>query len=415
MPENQSKSVQSKPRHSFPPPIREGLFRLRVKLLQAWQAWDEFWFAPRDTRWLGCLRILVGGMLLYSTLIWGIELESFFGPNGWNPRSILEELQPTGWAISFWWYVPAPWMGYLHWLSCAVCLAFCVGFCTRFTSPLAWLVAVSYANRAMLANFGLDQILCALALYLALAPSGTHYSLDAWIRSKRGTTRPLKSVMSNVAARLIQLHLCIIYFFAGLSKLQGESWWNGDALWNALANYEYQSWDLTFLARWPYLTDMLTVGTVLWEISFIALVWNRHLRPWILAAGLLMHLGIGAFMGMWTFGLTMMFGYLAFLPPRRESTPTALPPSAIGRSRQKNVHSTFVSEMESGQLPHNAIIIVSTSRKKAEPLQMYFEKYGQRAYWVDGFLQAKEIGRCLCPIVIAMDRIAQEGRSALES
>ena len=52
-------------------------------------------------------------------------------------------------------------------------------------------------------------------------------------------------------------------------------------------------------------------------MTFWTLIWNRTLRPFVLAIGLLMHLGIGAALGMWTFGLAMPIAYLAFVPPRR--------------------------------------------------------------------------------------------------
>ena len=106
----------------------------------------------------------------------------------------------------------------------------------------------------------------------------------------------------------------MIYIFACQSKLQGESWWNGQAIWQAVSNLEYQSTDLTWLAWYPWLVNMLTHGTVLFEMTFWALVWRPLCRPIVLLIGVAIHLGIGAFMGMWTFGLAMIFLYVAFVP-----------------------------------------------------------------------------------------------------
>ena len=86
------------------------------------------------------------------------------------------------------------------------------------------LVAISYANRAPDALFGLDQINIMLTLYLAIGPSGQTLSLDRWLmvrRLARPRMRPAPSVSANLAQRLIQVHMCVIYFFAGISKLQG--------------------------------------------------------------------------------------------------------------------------------------------------------------------------------------------------
>src|SRR5205085_12697816 len=51
--------------------------------------------------------------------------------------------------------------------------------------------------------------------------------------------RPEPSVSANFAIRLIQFHLCLIYFASGCSKLLGTSWWSGTAVWLTMANYSF--------------------------------------------------------------------------------------------------------------------------------------------------------------------------------
>jgi hypothetical protein len=165
--------------------------------------------------------------------------------------------------------------------------------------------------------FGLDQINGMLTLYLAIGPSGQALSLDRVLAGwRRGSaeSRPAPSAGANLALRLINVHMCVIYFFAGISKLQGESWWTGEAMWRALSNLEYQSIDMTWLAGHPWLLNLLTHVSVLWEISFCALIWRPRLRPLMLAMAVLLHVGIGACLGMWTFGLIMLVGCASFLP-----------------------------------------------------------------------------------------------------
>ena len=108
--------------------------------------------------------------------------------------------------------------------------------------------------------------------------------------------------------------MCVIYFFAGASKLQGEAWWTGEAMWRAFANLEYQSADMTWLAWHPRLLDFATHVSVLWETSFCVLIWRPRLRPLMLAMAVMLHVGIGACLGMWTFGLIMLVGCASFLP-----------------------------------------------------------------------------------------------------
>jgi uncharacterized membrane protein YphA (DoxX/SURF4 family) len=282
------------------------------------QAWDAFWFRPADPTLLGLLRILTGLMLVYTHAVWGLVLPDFFGQGSWLNERLVRTLSAGSYGYSFWWLVPDRWMWPAYMLSVVVLAMFTAGLWTRVTSVLAFLVTVSYAYRVPAATFGLDQINGMLTLYLAIGPSGQALSIDRWLTVRRGRVSPVgpaPSAGANLALRLINVHMCVIYFFAGISKLQGEAWWTGGAMWRAFANLEYQSIDMTWLAWHPRLLEFFTHVSVLWEISFSALIWRPRLRPLVLAGAVVMHLGIGACLGMWTFGLIMVVGCVSFLPP----------------------------------------------------------------------------------------------------
>ena len=85
-------------------------------------------------------------------------------------------------------------------------------------------------------------------------------------------------------------------------------------MWRAFANLEYQSLDMTWLAWHPYIVNVMTHVSVVWEISFCVLIWKPLWRPLVLAGAVLLHVGIGLCLGMWTFGLIMLVGCAAFLP-----------------------------------------------------------------------------------------------------
>ncbi len=281
------------------------------------EGWDAFWFTPADPTLLGVLRILTGLMLLYTHAVWGLVLGDFFGPGSWLSEPLVRALQEGSYIYSFWWLVPQGWIWPAYGLSMVVLAMFTLGLWTRATSILALVVTISFAHRVPAATFGLDQINAMLTLYLAIGPSGQALSLDRWLAVRRGwsaSARPEPSAGANLALRLINVHMCVIYFFAGTSKLQGTAWWNGEAMWRAFANLEYQSIDLTWLAWHPRLLDFLTHVSVLWEVSFCALIWLPRLRPLVLAMAIALHVGIGACLGMWTFGLIMLVGCASFLP-----------------------------------------------------------------------------------------------------
>jgi uncharacterized membrane protein YphA (DoxX/SURF4 family) len=284
------------------------------------RGWNAFWYTPADPTLLGLLRILVGSMLLYTHGIWGLALEDFFGPDGWISRELVDLVEKDQLAYSFWWFVTPGWLWPAYLLAMAALLCFTIGLFTRIASVLALAVVISFAHRVPEALFGLDKISGVLMFYMAVGPSGAALSVDRWFARRKqqaGNAAPHGSVAANFTLRLIQIHMCIIYLFAGLSKLQGNAWWTGQAMWLAFGNLEYQSLDMTWMAWHPWMVELLTHFTALWELSFCVLIWIPILRPLVLAASLVMHLGIGLCLGLWTFSLMMLFGCAAFLPPEK--------------------------------------------------------------------------------------------------
>ena len=265
-------------------------------------------------------------MLLYTHMVWSFDLSSFFGPQGWIPADLLQRTWESQGGIDhyFWSHFVAFESLSLLWLAhCVALLVFLlltIGLFSRVAALLAFLFTVSYMHRATGALFGLDQINVMLTLYLVIGPCGARFSVDAWRRTSRATQDPadeksLESISANIAIRLIQIHMCVIYFFAGARKLLGASWWDGSAMWLSIANSEYQTVDLTWMAGLPMLLAMLTHIIVLFELSYCVLIWNRLTRPIVLLTAVLMHLGIATCLGMATFGLAMLIGNLAFIAP----------------------------------------------------------------------------------------------------
>ncbi len=290
-----------------------------------WRAWDQFWFTPRLPHTLAVMRILCGAMMVYSHLIWAVFVTDFMGATAWIDNATIRQIHAQDYTWSWLWYVESPTLLFLHQLLAIVfSAAMMLGLATRFAIPLAWLFTIMTCHRLTGALFGLDQVLVMLSMYLMLAPCGSVYSLDARLREQRPNCRWLPSsepsVLSNVATRLIQLHLCVIYIFGGLSKMRGEMWWDGSALWYSVVNYEYQSLDLTWLGRFPFIIASLTAATIFWETFYCALVWPRITRPIMLIMAVFVHGGIAIALGMVTFGTIMIVANAAFIEPELTRT-----------------------------------------------------------------------------------------------
>jgi hypothetical protein len=300
------------------------------------QGWDRFWFRREDPTTLGLIRLLTGCVVFYAHLVWSSELLTFFGNDGVLPENYRQLLFGNDWAWSHFDLLGSPTtMWFAHVMGLVIIAMFTCGIWTRVTAVITALLVISYANRATGALFGLDQIMGFLCLYLAIGNSGGAFSVDRWLANRKaqshksnaankagqggavGLEEPslLGDFSTNIAIRLIQIHMCLVYLFAGLGKLQGETWWNGQAIWYSLASYEYQTLDMTWMANHMWLVSLITLVTVAWEVSYAALVWPRLTRPFVLLLAIPLHLGIGICMGMMTFGLIMLIGNLAFVAP----------------------------------------------------------------------------------------------------
>jgi hypothetical protein len=297
-------------------------------------AWDRFWFTPTRPHTLCVLRLLTGAMMLYCHLVLASDLSAFVGQDAWISNDMSRQLHdgafgPGDWARSYLWHIDSPTLIIAHqWFTVLVTGMFMIGLATRVTVPLSLFLQLMYLHRLTGALFGLDQIVTYTTLYLSLTPCGSCFSADAFLarrwKKQRASSGFLRfmlpddspSVAANVGTRLLQLHLCVIYLFGGLSKARGETWWNGTAVWYAVSNYEYQSLDMTWMSRHPAIISALSNATLFWEVFYCALVWPRVTRPVVLAVAFAVHASIAMFLGMITFGTMMIFANGIFLSPR---------------------------------------------------------------------------------------------------
>jgi hypothetical protein len=374
---------------TFLPPLRKSNARLAVpasKPANPWQAWCRFWFTPGDPSTLGLIRIMTGLMMLYVHLNYTGNLISFFGKDGWINLAMVNEYRHSlpfnapiaeGWMrdiedervageqsseeaakdkrwggrdvlryekiaegqqiASIWFHVTDPnWMMAVHGGILVSMFLFTIGFCTRVTSVITWLAAVSYIQRSWATVFGMDTISNLLLIYLMVGPSGAAYSIDSWLKRRRLAKagqglppgiHPVPEPLAGAtfALRLMQINFCFVYLASAMSKLQGSTWWNATAIWSVTANPEfnpmnmdlYMQW-ITFLAKhrlaWEFVMTSGVLFTLFIELALPFLVWIPRMRPYMILCSVALHVGIGLIMGLATFSLLMLTMVLSFIP-----------------------------------------------------------------------------------------------------
>jgi hypothetical protein len=272
--------------------------------------WERFWFTPEPTSTLAVIRIIFGLLIFAWTLSLAGDLGAFFGNSGVLPK------QPGGSGV---WGVLSVFSGdFAVQLVFAVLLlsslALALGYHTRLAALLVFIGVMSFERRnPYVFNTG-DWLLRVMAFYLLLAPSGAALSLDRWrVNRSRFWEFPLRAPW---VIRLMQIQLSVVYFAALWDKLQGTTWNNGTAVSYAMRITDVHRFpDFGFLIHSAFLSNVMTFGTLAVEFSVAVFVWNRRLRPWVLLAGALLHLGIEYSIRVGFFSLAMLTLYIAFLDP----------------------------------------------------------------------------------------------------
>jgi hypothetical protein len=196
----------------------------------------------------------------------------------------------------------------LRWLYLTFLIFLCVGFLTRFSAFMCWLLHLAFVKSAHNFMYGTDYIHTTMLFFCILLPVGNYFSLDNKIFGRR-KENALPSL------RVFQIQLCITYFFAGLTKAMGLNWWNGESIWKSLHRPILGDFDFAWLAGYPLLAVSLGVGVILTESLYPIMIWVRPFRInkiwlWLIIS---MHLSIAFFLDLNIFSATMIsFNISAF-------------------------------------------------------------------------------------------------------
>ena len=285
----------------------------RDHVATALDGWNRFWFERISTATLAVFRIVFGLILFFWTLSLLPDLSAFFTKEGLLPQ------QPhyTGGSWGLLGEFPSHTAVVILWAALLVAsIALVLGLFSQLAAAIAFVALVSFEQRnPNVFNSG-DGLIRLIAFYLIFAPTAASLSLRTFLRD-RGEfwSFPARAVWPM---RLLQLQFSAVYLFAVWDKVRGTTWNNGTAVSIALRITDIERFPVPgFVTHSLLLSNLLTYGTLVIELSLAILVWNSRLRPWVLLAGLSLHLGIEYSVRVGFFGLSIMSMYLLWVPPRR--------------------------------------------------------------------------------------------------
>ena len=291
-----------------------------ILLRRQWQKLLEFLFPPETDKWLAVFRIGMGLQVVAYALFLRSDWHSLFSTTGKGlvSRELGEAIASfdsplipkLGWLVAFGQNVG---LGEetvlsLTW-ACLLCMGCCLllGLFCRPAAIIAWFLHVCAAESGGLLAYGADNFMTMALFYLMLSPLPDRYCLD----SRLVKTKPTDPRLLGFWRRVLQIHLCFVYFFGGLAKLLGSGWWNGSNLWRSLIRPPFNLLSPDILVRFKYALPVLGISICLIEVGYPVFIWMKKARFFWLVCILAMHAAIGLTMGMYLFALVMIVLNLA--------------------------------------------------------------------------------------------------------
>src|SRR5881296_3636018 len=256
-------------------------------LQKCWQRFLGFLF-PRETdTWLAVLRIGLGLQTAVYALFLRSDWHYLFASSGKGlvGREVGEAITSfdsplipkLGWLVALGRSVNMSEETVLSvsWacLLSAACFLLLGLFC-RPAAIIAWFLHLCVAESGGLLAYGADNFMTTALFYLMLSPLPDRYSLD----HRLVKTRPRDPQLLGFWRRVLQLHLCLVYFFGGLAKCLGSGWWDGTNLWRALTRPPFTIVPPDILVRLKYLLPFLGISICLVELGYVVFIWMKKTR-----------------------------------------------------------------------------------------------------------------------------------------
>ncbi len=200
-----------------------------------------------------------------------------------------------------------------------------VGWRTRITMIVSWLLLISLQTRNPLVLQGGDIFFRMLAFWAMFLPLGARWSIDALHRQHNALHRQHtnqekminKSVFSFGSAGLL-LQVAFVYIFTVLLK-SGREWFpDGSAVYFALSVDQFA----THIGKWLLMQESwlmwITYGVYFFEFfgAFLLFVpvWSGHIRTLFAFAFVILQLGMGLSLRLGPFPWISSAAMIVFLP-----------------------------------------------------------------------------------------------------
>jgi len=277
------------------------------------RAFDRFLFESGNAQILPVLRIGFAILILVQSLVLWPDVAYWFSDQGvLSTQSARQLAGSQKWSIFFLLGgdVRLAYFGVISLFVHGLLLGLGVYSRVQLAAIFLWLV--SFQHRMPLIHDGEDTVFRLFAFFLMFLPLDASYSLIGFLRGRPRVQVPAEQLWG---LRLIQIEMTAIYTSTFLSKLVGETWQNGTAIWFVSRmndNYGRLIPSEWFDSHWT--SQIGSYGTLLIEAFLPIGLWIPRLRWIAIMLGLSLHLGIELSMNLFLFEWVMILGLLSFFP-----------------------------------------------------------------------------------------------------
>jgi hypothetical protein len=261
---------------------------------------------------MALMRICLPAVLLIDVVLrhpWARELYSLDGaPAPLGVAFGRPDLVPT---------LPGAAVVGLHAVLIASLLSLMLGWHTRLAAVLACVLYTWFGLLDSVSTITKYTVIAThLLVLLAVSPAGRIWSLDAWRDWRRGE-RALDDDLPTApiwSARLVQFLMAATYLGASLTKMHTPTFFSGDQLMYWTMTYVNNVHPLgDWLSQHPLVLSLFGYITIVWEITFLFLIFQPKTKWPVIAIGFFFHLMTMFTLGLYIFPLVMYSGYLAFV------------------------------------------------------------------------------------------------------
>ena len=280
----------------------------------ALSSWRRFWHGQASSEALGLFRLLFVGTWVVKWLgTWGIY-------KGWDafrfgfPHHQAYSYGRFANAVPGFEWLGQPTRAELRDLETAMLvfgILFCLGVATRLSGLFTAASALFYLLSSQFNYLHHINIYAWMLTLLALSPCGDHFSVDAWLRRRRGKPPPPERPMTF--HRLLQAVVCGVYFSSAVAKASPV--WLDGSLMAELSERGWVKgvWKEPLLGLVPI--ELFGPFTLFAEGLLAFGLWVPRLRLFTALTGVALHLGIDALMDVTTFSYAMITTYVLWLWP----------------------------------------------------------------------------------------------------